>query len=46
MTYLSAEIQKTILEALDKGKSVEIRRNKDGIVVSVVDKKIVERIPM
>lgn len=46
MTYLSAEIQKAILDALDKGKSVEIRRNKEGIVVTVVDKKTIHKIPM
>ena len=46
MTYLSAGIQNGILHALDKRKSAEIRRNKDGIVVTVVDKKIIHKIPM
>ena len=46
MNYLNEEVQKTILEALDKGKNIEIRRNKEGIVVTVVDKKIIYKIPV
>lgn len=37
---LDPVVQKAILDALSRGNSVEVKRNKDGIVVYEVQKKI------
>lgn len=37
---LEMDVQKAILDALERGNSVEVKRNKEGIVVYEVQKKI------
>lgn len=37
---LAQHVQKAILDILARGNSVEVKRNKDGIVVYEVQKKI------
>lgn len=43
-TSICANAQKAILDALERGNNVEIRRNRDGIVLYEVRKKIILRI--
>lgn len=45
MIGLEANVQKAILDALDRGNSVEVKRNKEGIVVYEVQKKIRYKVP-
>ena len=42
---LETAVQKAILEALERGNSVEVKRNKEGIVVYEVQKKIRYKVP-
>lgn len=42
---LEYEVQKSILDALERGNSVEVKRNKEGIVVYEVQKKIRYKVP-
>lgn len=41
---IGTSMQQAILEALGRGNNVEIRRNRDGIVIYEVRKKIISRI--
>lgn len=43
-TGLGADVQKAILDALGRGNNVEIRRNREGIVLYEVRKKIIFKI--
>lgn len=45
MTGLEITVQKAILDALERGNSVEVKRNKEGIVVYEVQKKIRYKVP-
>lgn len=42
---LDAAVQKAIWDALERGNSVEVKRNKEGIVVYEVQKKIRYKVP-
>lgn len=42
---LDTAVQKAIQEALERGNSVEVKRNKEGIVVYEVQKKIRYKVP-
>lgn len=42
---LEQAVQKAIIDALDRGNSVEVKRNKEGIVVYEVQKKIRYKVP-
>lgn len=42
---LEQAVQKAIVDALDRGNSVEVKRNKEGIVVYEVQKKIRYKVP-
>lgn len=43
---LEFEVQKAILDALERGNSVEVKRNREGIVVYEVQKKIRYKVPV
>lgn len=42
---LEYEVQKVIIDALERGNSVEVKRNREGIVVYEVQKKIRYKVP-
>lgn len=43
---LEFEVQKAIVDALERGNSVEVKRNREGIVVYEVQKKIRYKVPV
>lgn len=42
---LEKAVQQAILDALDRGNSVEVKRNREGVVVYEVQKKIRYKVP-